>query len=179
MSELLRPFLSLPDRVPDRPYAPFLPAVERGDVQLDELNIRRLEAPLGQMLINGRIPQQNDAGVVEVGPGELIIVDHVRLLHADTQQVMIGPSSKASVDKDSGSIRDEGLLAITHQDGRVRYVAGVLDTTSNPWQANQLGVPWATGRLAVVQFGLDALDYEAVDIDTETGIVKTAPRKRY
>lgn len=51
---------------PDRPYAPFLPAVERGDVQLDELNIRRLEAPLGQMLINGRIPQQNDAGVVEV-----------------------------------------------------------------------------------------------------------------
>lgn len=180
MAEILRPFVAPPTSEDERPYLPFLPAVQRGIVDFGELVMRHLPDPIGVTLANLRMPQQNDAGIVPIDPeaDKVVAVDHTRLLDVSNRAITLGPSSKDAVDKQDGHIRHEGLLTITTPEGLLRAVGVVMDRFKNPWLAQELGAARTAGRLAVVRFGLDVLDYEVTDVDTETGSLSAKPRTK-
>lgn len=178
MSEILRPFVAPPATEAERPFLPFSAAIQERIVDLNVLVMRQLTEPLGVILGNLRMPQHNDAGVVSLDPNadDFIAVDHTRLIDIKQRQITLGPSSKDAVDKQSGRFQDEGLLTIATPTGGLRVVGAVIDRIKNPWLAEEYEVLRTAGRLAVVRFGLEALDYEVTDIDTKTGSISAKPR---
>lgn len=178
MPDILRPHITEPADESERAYVPFLAAMENNIIDLGSVVVRHLRDPIGVVLGNGRIPQQNDAGIVPLDRDgkEILAVDHTHLVDMAKGHIQLGPSSKNDVDKRSGVIRNEGLLTITSPDGWLRIVGAVVDCVKNPWLAHDLDATRTKGRLAVARFGLAALDYEVTDVNAETGILTAKPR---
>lgn len=180
MEDVLRTFMRRQDEMPERPYFPYPSAIQAGAIDFDNINMRRLSDPIGVILANGRKPQPNDAGIVPTDPdsGEFVAIDHASLTSVSQQKIELAPTNKDAVNKQSGEFQDEGLLTITRPDGLLRVVGVVVDHIKHPWLAEQLGAMRATGRMAVVQFGLEILDYEVSDVDAKTGIITAKPRTK-
>lgn len=179
MSDFLRSMVTTPAE--SRPYAPFLPAMEQGIVDFDTLIVRHLPDSIGVILANGRLPQQNDAGIVPLNPDatEFVAVDHTRLIGLSGNTFRFGPSDKDAINKETGEIQQEGLLTVTTPEGFLRIVGMAIDPVENPWLAIRHNALRSTGRLAVVSFGLNTIDCEATGVNTKTSIVTAKPRIGY
>lgn len=182
MSELIRPLLQGEQPSVKRPYFPFLDALLRGVVDMEEIVLRRLPEPVGTILSRRIIPQHKDAGVIEAGD-VITAVDLTQVLDVTSSGIVLGPADKSSVDKDTGVIRGEGLITLSttsesSSEGIVKAVGMVIGAERAQWLNDQRSVAYNTGKLAVVQFGLDVLDLEVVDRDESSGAITVAERKK-
>ena len=146
--------------VPDRPYFPYLSAVETGVVDPSELVPRKLDDPLGVMLANGRFPK-DQAGLIVLGD-ELYVCDHASVVDSGLDRLFLGPSSKDDI-SDEGEIRDSGLIVLTNLDELVRIIGAAINSAHNPWQ----GAGNHLGGIAVKLFGIEARYCEPLDVDRE------------
>ena len=169
MSDLLKPLIEAEEQIPDRPYFPYSAALEAGRIVKETVK-RVLDEPLGVILGNGRIPQQNDAGLIELG-GDTYAVDHSQVLGADRKSITIGPSDKGNVNKETGQCTGEGLLTLTTPEGLMKVVGMVISKERAEWLKHAHNV----GELAVIQFGLTILQYEITGVDKATGEVSAKP----
>lgn len=166
----MREFNKIIDKiVPSNPYLPYLAAVESGAIKPKELVPQSLVEPLGVMLQNGQIPTEQ-AGLIVVG-GEVHVCDHTSIIDSGEDKLFLGPSSKSDV-ASNGEIKDSGLLVLTKPNGLLRIIGIAINTNNYPWYPHTEEV----GSIAVKMFGLDAYDYEPVDIDRE-GIITSTKRK--
>ncbi len=180
MKDILPPLITHDQETVRRPYEPFMAALQSGVLNAENIVRRALTDPIGVVLGNGRVPHHKDAGVVAVGDGDeaFLAVDHVQLVEMDGSSIQIGPSSKDAVNALDGQVRGEGLFTITMPDGLLRIVGVAVDAAKRPWLTDSLRATRTAGGLAIVQFGLDAMDYEVSDVDTESGILTAKPRTK-
>lgn len=163
----------------ERPYLPFLPAVESGVLRLADIALRTLKVPLGVSLVNGRLPHAADAGVIDTPEG-VLAVDHTHIISYDRTTLKIGPSCKSDVatqEDGEGVFQSGGALSIANDQGWFRIVGAAVDRIRDPWLAHRLQAAHTAGRTAVALFGLEAADYEVTDIDPDTGIMTARPRR--
>lgn len=150
--------------LPDNPYLPYLAAVEHGLVEPNELTPQELDVPLGVMLANGKIPNQA-AGLVLLG-GRPEVCDHagVKDISKNYREIFLSPTSKADVGQ-AGEIRDSGLLVLTRPNGLLKVIGIAIDLAKSNFPQ-----PYSR-KIKVKMLGLEASDYEPVDIDKE-GVIR-------
>ena len=171
------PKLTTPEQDHSSPYFPFQVALERGVLDLTEIEPRTLDEQLGVTLANGSIPLEQ-AGVFSRGRGEILACDHVSLVKIGTDKtLLIGPSSKEDID-DEGEIKGAGALVLSSPEGFLKFIGVAINKTRQPWAAIRPGFAiWGTGSIAVKLFGLEATDYEVDEVRAESGLVIAKPRR--
>jgi len=151
-----------PDQ-PPRPYLPYLAAVESGAIKPEDLIPEELGDPLGVLLANRKIPAQQ-AGLVLLGQ-QSHVCDHNAVIDYAYDRLFLGSSSKKDVNK-LGEIHESGLIVLTRPNGILKVIGIAITPETHPWLANGDNL----GNVAVKLFGLEAMQFEAVDIDGE-GII--------
>lgn len=163
--------------LPPKPYLPFPVAMARKIIDFSAINVRSISEQIGAAVGNGRVPQQNDAGLVETSDG-LLAVDHVQIFPTEGNKLAVAPSGKGEVDKRTGHILGPGFGVVTHPDeGWLDVIAVIEDAAKHPW-AEFISDSHRVGGLIVRQ--LSMFDRQRVEIDeiTDSGIVVAKPYKR-
>ena len=148
-------------------------------MQEPETLARPVGGPPGIEIRAGKIPNNKQAGLLELSPGRIAAFDHTAA-EISTQEIQIMATPKAAVNKD-GFIQHEGLIVLVSDDGRIKVTAYAIDVLKNPWlidrmrQKRRMGS--VVGGIAVVAAGiLELPEYEISDIDGKSGIVTARPR---
>lgn len=181
MPEIIRPLLEIGSPEVQRPYFPFLEAVQRRIIDLGSVAVEHFSTPIGVLMGNGIVPSHKNGGIVELieGEDEVLAVDHVRVTDAVKGGLVIGPSAKADVEKLTGKVCDAGLITLSSTKGLVKIIAMVIGAERAEWLEDQASVAYTTGKLAVVQFGPDSLEYEVVGRSEKVGSLTIKERKRH
>jgi hypothetical protein len=167
-----------PDAPPDG-YIPYEVALRTQVLDLDEASeVSPSEAAAA--IQNGRMPR--NAGVVDLGGGEVGAFD---LLHAYLNphgHLVLGPHPKSAVEEVSRIIVGAGTIGLFHGEDaeRLRLIAVAMDAREAAWESPYLGIERGLGACTLHSLHtLDVpADFEKQAIDLDRGEVTFAPRVR-
>ncbi len=144
-------------------YFFFPQAIEKGILNTGELE-PNLPCEAANKVRNAQIPAQ--AGTVDLSSNEMAAYDLVAGRY-DGNKLIIGPTFKDGVEKDSRRIVREGLLTLSFADsGIVKVIAEITDPQSAQWQSKYRNVRF---------LGLEAPTLEITHMDSGFAVAK--PRK--
>lgn len=144
-------------------YFFFPHAIEKGILNTDELE-PNLPCEAAQRVRNAQIPAQ--AGTVELSNEEIAAYDLVAGRY-EGNRLIIGPTFKDGVEKDSRKIVREGLLTLSFADsGLVKVVAEIADSQSAEWATKYRVI----GKHAVRFLGLEAPTLEITNMDSDSAV---------
>ncbi|GAC1392161.1 MAG: hypothetical protein NVSMB46_07220 [Candidatus Saccharimonadales bacterium] len=164
----------------DRPYFPFIVALEKGILPPSEIVTEELKIPPAIDVLNGHIPNYKHAGCIAIN-------DHFAAFDLSNgfireNNLVITPGSKDSVDHE-GNICGEGVITLMDESGRLKVVGISLDPNRHFWTIENLRrrhrVSSTLGAMTVIPAGFDLPDFEVTDIQPTEGILISTPRKRY
>lgn len=149
-------------------YFFFPVAIENEIIDVDELNPSNpQDAALA--VRNGQIPTQ--AGTIELSPSELAAYDLVSAKKRG-DDLIIGPSPKSGVDKESRLIYASGLLTLSYESGIVKVVAEAVPPKRAIWSPDYAKI----GARAFRFLGIHAPVYDITDLQSDETVL--SPIKR-
>ncbi len=146
-------------------YVPFVVAAESGVLDLDNLELHTPKEA-AEAVSDCRIPKHGGAVYY---PGQGIGgVDH-QAFRTDGRTIHILPAGKDAVDGETHRIVGEGGTVFTMPDGRIKIAALAVTGNLSGWSRGRN--TRILGGVAVTPLGLDSIEGEMTDFDTESGIV--------
>ncbi len=156
---------------PDDAYLPFPAALEMDKVDPTTVELVTL-ADATASINSGVMPKQGS--IFEVGDNhgalDLLAVERVT-----AKEVVLLPSTKRAVDKETGEFVLPGMVVYSTDQGMLKLTSAVDKAERADWSEHFSRV----GRMAICRFGIEAPTYDAVEISPDVIFGRTPIPRSY